>query len=725
LLLPLKEGLQMNTNLDKKDLIEKLKTLPKEEIIAIVLFMYKNKEQELIDKINIVFDRKTKKPINYIAGQSKDRLINLLESTDDLPSKKINELFEEYWYGKNPSLYFFEISKIRDNQFFNLSVEKQEKRISQIFDKNINTIYKKDILSDFIFFKVVKVTTISGVLEVTIEFQNKHSLIDPDSRSLSHIYGLEEAVVWFSKEKKAAIIKSKYVQVANMLMEVLSELLGCELLRFNLTKDIVNDIFGFGTIRSAHYIEPDAGDKYVVKKTYSDPDYTKKEESKLTDQRCDRPSSYHNIDIDKHIDIGINVNERGRITINKQLKKTDIRGFAVEKTKEIIEFTSTLKSSDIKKYMKSYDIHSLPSVKNLPFNKSKEIIRELVIHLNVMEENNRTEALLNSKGREVYKNLQDYFNVFLNPVCSNCGTSSYICKNCGADNKIVVQSTEKIFCSNCDKDILNIQEDLACAVDNSHTFDGGLADNLSLIGNKKLRNLINNISHDLKLSFVLHDGNVIKIKGKILNLYTTNYKFEYLFDEILSFKGVSKLSEIPQNVRETQLKSLVGLGEKCINFQEDDDCRNCLIKQKGLCIQRLISHFVTDPKLHAHSGYEYGDLTFKEVIEGSTLTIVGLSKSCLNKPNKFKLTLKNQEGLKLIAQFLKALSDDRIQFISVVSSAIIDDDLKETLKELVKWKTKKLLFIERDHIVRLLSDYLSKLQEPISANNYHLSEAKF
>ena len=182
----------------------------------------------------------------------------------------------------------------------------------------------------------------------------------------------------------------------------------------------------------------------------------------------------------------------------------------------------------------------------------------------------------------------------------------------------------------------------------------------------------------------------------------------YHFNEIDKFKEITALNQIPNDIRKIRLDSLSDSTEKCPRHSSED-CNNCMINQKGLCIQRLVAGFVDSPHLHSHSGSEYGDMKFNLTFGGIVTPFIGVAKSCKNNLNK-KLTLKNNEGTKLLSQVLELLLDSRVQGINVISSAIIDDRLSETLKTLANYYRKKIFFIEREEIIRLLHDYLSPLE---------------
>ena len=123
-------------------------------------------------------------------------------------------------------------------------------------------------------------------------------------------------------------------------------------------------------------------------------------------------------------------------------------------------------------------------------------------------------------------------------------------------------------------------------------------------------------------------------------------------------------------------------------------------------MQRVIASF-TEGDLHAHSPVEFGDISFRQDLDGSSQLVICLAKSYNGAPrssgDSHKYTMKNNGGL--LNQLVETIFDSRIDFIGIISGADLDPRLKETLITLVKLKGKKIIFFEKDDLVRILSKY--------------------
>ena len=206
----------------------------------------------------------------------------------------------------------------------------------------------------------------------------------------------------------------------------------------------------------------------------------------------------------------------------------------------------------------------------------------------------------------------------------------------------------------------------------------------------------------MDLNFNIED--TILIEQNKLNILKSDYKAVYLFDELPAFKDIPTISSINTRVLNQQEKNLNDLKEKCPNYS-DINCRRCLRVLNGHCLQRVIGYF-TEANLHAHSPVEFGDISFNQRINGSIENIVGIVKSYQAAPQKtHKYTQSNDGGL--LSQVLNSIFDSRIHFLAIITAADIEPRFQETIKSLVKWKQKKIVFFGRNELVRILSQYFN------------------
>ncbi|MBI2101850.1 hypothetical protein HYT53_04545 [Candidatus Woesearchaeota archaeon] len=699
-------------------ILNKLGILPKYELVHLVKKIYKNDKQGLINIIYLVTSKKIREPFNKINNFNAETLLGLLSETKDLPIDLIDELYYEYNQTKNPSLYFFEILDFKESNFLKSGDKDKEK----YFIDKINYINPTLVLKSrpqFKNFSLGSIHTKSNIIEIELDFQSRIDYVDPKTKLPKHIYSLHEGIIWISKDHKSIVIKVDSSDVNKILVKILQNLLESKVVKFNLTKEIVNEIFPFETLRRAGYIEPElGGKKFTERKTLADRHYSDKDESKETDERCDRLYSYHKISLNE-LEVGTAVSEKGKITLNRHIKRSELKLWSLTLIKDIIRHMSHLKKEQMSKYLNGIDKDSIIELDELTTSTAKENLCHIAVAVSSLKESNEAQIQTNLTSLELFNTLSEYLIPIFEPSCVDCGENSYTCNNCGELNSAVIRKGSiKIKCDGCQKEINNLAEDIKCPNDSNHKIDGTIEENVSFFSTKKLFELLNKLSRVLEMGLNLTEMEILKIKNRIIYYKLSNNKTLYLMDMLPSFASITKIDKIPTNVLTTQLINLKYAKEKC-NVYSDVNCRDCIISQKGLCIQRLVGSFTKNTRLHSHCGTEFGDISFVENVDGNNITLVGLAKSDLKVYDKM-LTLRNGKGSNLFAQAYDALADSRINFIAIIATAILHEKLRESLIQITKWNNKRITFIEKPELVRMVYDYIEKINQGNS--NYHFWE---
>jgi hypothetical protein len=688
---------------NSEDLTNRLNRIPKRELIILLKDIYKSDKNQFILDLESILNIKTKDPFQKISLLNSSMVIELIKNKSSSAGvmKSIEELYFEWWQSKSPSLFFSEIKKEKDDSFYKLDLNSQKDTINKLF-LEINNKFNEKSSPEFKNLQIVNYKIIDGVIEIEIEYERKLEYINPLNKSPSYIYTLLEGIIWISSIQKTIIAKVNDYAFLSILLEGLRKILKCDIVRFNLSKELVNTIFGFESLKKASYVELNPeNEEYLEKKDVSDKNFSNKTEGKLLDNRCERPSSINSVKFFQSQNT-IGIHEKGNIRIYRDICKTELKRWAMNLNKNIIESTSKFEKEDFKTYLKIFNFDDIPLLDSFKI-KAKEILREIMVSFFKVKNEFKTEHKINYTIGDIYNNLNEYFDFVFYPVCSDCGNTSYLCNSCKSMNSVIISGPGLNFkCEKCGKRINEIEKDIICPNDPAHSFSGSPFTNVFAVGNNKLMNIINNISDFMDSTQKFETNDSIIVKSNLLKYKKSNYKYEYLFDEITSFSKISKLKDIPETNVRIQMKNLKIISEKCDSSKNSEFCRNCVLEQKGLCIGRLVAEFVEEPKLGPHQGHEFGDLTFKETIDGNLETPICLIKSSIGRAN---LTLSNDGGL--TTQLMKCLIDSRVNFIIIISTANIEGQLKEMIINLTKHYNKKILFIEKENIARLMYDYLN------------------
>lgn len=687
--------------MERKETIQKLRFLPKEELKELVLEAYSSDDEKLKRAIKKVAKRDVRRPKSFILKQcDSEKCIRLLSEFEDLPEKyiqTIDELFKEYKYGRNPHLFFSQFSSPSWK-----GLDEIKKTLYRAIEEKTAAL-SSELEDKYVKFKIIDISEIKNVIEILLEYQRRIDYIEPETANPAFVYTLEEGVIWISKDRNALIVNSSNHTFNAFVCELLQEYFSCRIKTFSLHKNIINAVVGKDTLRSGNYYKPRAGPDEIEGKSIRDKQLMTKTEGRETDERYDRKSSFHRVPGMTDSETGLNVDsQHGKISIRAHLKKSELRTWALDIIQKIIDEMTHVKDSDIETYLKGIELSSVQTLKEID-NSSKEIVRDIIIGINKSKAVGKTDFSTKYSINNLYDNAKMFLDFIFVPICNSCSSSNILCGKSNKDGGASLKGIgATIVCSSCGEEIVDSAH-FVCAC--TKPLEGKLEEKFIALLTTASTNLINSTIDELTLRYKLDSNELLEFSNGVFKIIRTDYKFLYSFDELPAFKNIPKLSDIPQDVASAQYKNIsMLLGEKCENYS-DSNCRECLMNKKGNCLQRVIASF-TDGSLHAHSPVEFGDVSFRQYLDGSSYNIVCLAKRYAEAPkikNDRKYTAKNDGGL--LRQVVETIWDSRIDFLGVVSGADIDPRLKESLIGIVKLKRKKIVFFEKNDLTRILSKY--------------------
>jgi hypothetical protein len=683
------------------NILKKLRFLPREELSHLVIKIYSTDDNKLKQAIRKVAQREVRTTASFILKCDNDKLIAILAEFGDLSAKHIEvieELFKEYQYGSNPNLFFSQLISPQWKEYD--EIQKTLPITIETKSRELNTTGE----DKFVDFKVLEISKEGDAIEILFEYQRRIDYIDPKTAEPAFVYSLEEGIAWVVKSLDALIIKTSSYTVNFFISKIMQEYLNCRIRSFSLHKNIINAVLGKDTLKSGNYYKLHAGPDEVEGKAIRDKSLMLKKEGRETDENYDRKSSFHKVKEIIDSETGLNVNsQQGKISIRAHLKKSDIREWALKIIGRVIQEMTQLKESDIENYLKGYKLEDIKALKEVKKG-CKEIIRDVVVGVNKVKAKGKVNFSTDHSIKDLYIKAKDYFNFIFIPTCNSCGSNFYICSSTGQDSGVSLGGVVlTATCRSCGEEIVDIPAHFKCSC--GKPLEGGFDENILALPTAECVDLINNMINEIGLRYKLDSNELLKFSNGEFEIINADYKFLYLFDELPAFNNIPKLTEIQSHIAEAQIHNIkTRLGEKC-NFYSDSNCRNCLTDKKGNCLQRVIASF-TEGDLHAHSSVEFGDISFRQNLNGSSQLIVCLAKRYNEAPKvngDHKYTMKNNSGL--LNQTVEAIFDSRIDFLGIISGADIDPRLRETLIGLAKMKHKKIVFFEKNELIRILSKY--------------------
>ena len=672
-------------------------------MIRLTTKLYSLDEDELKKSIKKTTGKSIREPDRFLQKCNSENCIALISQYGSLPEKfvkVIDSLYNEYLYGANPTIYFSQFVLIKWKDF------EEIKTNFPVFIKQNSDDLSIENEEKYKNFEILDIFPEGTVIEVLFQYQRRIDYIIPETAKPSFVYTLEEGIIWLVKDLNALIIKCSQYPVTSFINKLIGEYqFTCRVRRFTLHKNIVNSVLGKESIKSGNYVKPVPEPNEVKGKTVRDERLMDKSEGRETDEKYDRTSSFHKVAGVTDSQIGLNVNSNiGKISLRAHLKKSAIREWSLKVIRQVIGEMATLRDNDIETYFKGIQLDDIENFKTVN-TLSKEVIRDIIIALNKAKSKGILNISTNYSAEELYLKARNYFDFIFIPICSNCDSISFKCTETGEFGSARFSGRAlTVTCEACEEIITNISEHFECACGNQ--LEGGFNENVIALPTQELISLINNTVKEIGLIYKLESNEVLKFSNGDFEIIPINYKFLYNFDELPAFRDIPTLGEIDLQVAKTQISNVeCYLKEKCKDYS-DLNCRNCLVERKGDCLQRVIAYF-TIGELHAHSPVEFGDVSFRQNIDGTSYNVICLAKSYHEAPKvssgDHKYTMKNNSGL--LNQVVETIFDSRIDFIGIVSGADLDPRLKESIISLVKIQRKKIVFFEKKDLARILSQY--------------------
>ncbi|AKB36998.1 hypothetical protein MSSAC_2408 [Methanosarcina siciliae C2J] len=697
----------MNETMEELETIRKLRFLPREELVRLTTKLYSFDDDKLIKSIKKISGKKIRKPDSFLQKCNPENCIALICEYGSLPEKVTNvidSLYNEYLYGVNPTIYFSQLILINWKDFEEINSEFPDfiKQNSDALSAENEEKYKN--------FEALQIFPEKRVIEILFQYQRRIDYVDPETATPSFVYTLEEGIIWLAKDLNALIIKCSEYSVTSFINKLVSEYFTCRVRRFTLHKNVINSVLGKESIRSGNYVNPIPEPNEVKRKSIGDEYLMEKSEGRNTDERYDRTSSFHRITGITNYQTGLNVNSSvGKISLRAHLKKSDIREWSLKTIQQVIGEMATLKKSDIDTYFKGIELGDILALKTVN-NSAKEVIRDIIIALNKAKSKGILSISTHYSVEDLYLKAGRFFNFFFIPMCSSCGSISLKCKETGDFGSVLFNGRSlTLTCEACKETITNATGHFECVCGNQ--FEGDLDENIIAFPTQEFISFINSTVEEIELTYKLEPNEILKFSNGDFEIIPTNYKYLYFFDELPAFRNIPRLEDIDPQIAKTQISNVEQyLQEICKKENySDHNCRNCLIERKGDCLQRIIAYF-TNGELHAHSGVEFGDVSFRQTIDGSSYNIVCLAKSYNEAPimsgGDRKYTMKKNSGL--LNQVVETVFDGRIDFIGIISGADLDPRLKETIVSLVRTQSKKIVFFEKRDIARISSQYFKQ-----------------
>lgn len=664
----------------KKEDKTKLELVRIEGICKLILEKIEN-ESTLKSKIENITKTNIKDTKAALKKLNRYQLISIIESTNNINSKDIDNIYEQYRYGLKPGFTIFSFSNVEKDTNINQIEKEIRERLNEIGyiegQNYTNLKYKSCTKID------------EDVYEYSFTYLSKYTYIS-EKEEPKYIYEMKETYVWMSKNKSFLAIKNSPNKITNDLKNIFEEIFKIELYNIKISKKLIEKIFDMKNMKKGSYIKLDAGEDEAEKVMISDSNFAEKEGLQSRFNDYDMTSTYLNekIDEDTESTLGVNCNA-GKVYLTKNLNASKFRKWSINTIESIISYLSNNDNSLDFDIFKSKNIMS-NSIWNL-FNKNqKELLEKLCYSVYICAKNKKDSIVLTDDIIKYNNFLSKKFYQRFTYQCEQCNEICFPRCKCGSSDLIMVGN--KILCKICGKEM----EEFEC--EEGHI--NKLLDVQSAINVIPTEDLLNKIKITLKNSFGIDYEGSFYINKKTLTIIEKREGKLVKIDDIQEFKKINDI-----NLSITEKEKLMNefknvIKEKC-RKSNNENCIKCMDEDKE-CIMKLFINY-DNYRPSPHQAQEFGDVNFKVTnLNGEILQFVGIAKSSTKGD---VLNLSDHEAREMLQQILTMSHDKRIDIIGAICPMKFHDQLIKEIEYLSKITQTKIVILDDRFMVKQLKKY--------------------
>ncbi len=635
-------------------------------------------------------DEKREKVDNYTKSEviAQFRILNL--KLEDIIS-----IYKQYKFGKNLSFQLFYANKNLSKMDFSLDKWKDystEIDLSVIKYENLPRI------------KGLQFTDIEQIednfLEVVYKYHSLHKYFkDNEREEPAFVYETQYGFLWINAEESYLIIISKDEKVVQKIREYLFKNFELKLSQPQLTKESINKIFLLENTKSATYTEiHGATTKISYPSTAKEYEEDHNEEIRNIFEQIENNgirkanAKYkETIAIDENDKSVISVNaDKCRISILKTYSTDEIRKWGKSKFSQITNELKNIKQQDITEY---FDIFSNDILQGYRF-KNEDILNIKLVCRALYNAIKKQENCEISNVELLFKNteISKYFHILPLYDCPSCEeTHEAKCYTCGTK----FEWKNGLYCPSC-KSVYTDHVFLKCENGKSNELE--VTNVITLIPKSNLINLVER--------FIAQANETFNIKNQ--NFYIKNnklYYFHNISNTEVSIKDISLFKEIDLNLQFTNPDEYNALKQECINIPEKcknsckTNCSGCLNTNERFCLMKMLAYIAPSYKPQPHKGNEYGDASFTAYINGEQKDVKFIMKSAEKDGMVLATTKSGKEFIiQLVTQYLR---DEYKPILVILTPSQIDAYLKADMRNIVRYKNGKIIFIEEKELVAI------------------------
>lgn len=281
-------------------------------------------------------------PADTIRSLTRDKLIQLIEACPEISATQIDQLFEEYRYGQNPTLYIFLFNPARVKHPDRTAMEGEIRR--EIEAWNTNIVEELPLIKSLQLESLLDFADQPRLLEGSYWFLRRIDYIDADQNPTS-TYETLYGFFWLNLEAGYCVIHGREPSILHGLEIAIERGAGLNLVSLIITTELKNSLPFLleESLRSSRLHDPDPTSSRFRWMTIADDDPYSKGYRELEASYPEVRDARYRITIDEQRETSLTVRlDRGVISLAGKLSASQFRTWALLRLGEIISRVQSL-----------------------------------------------------------------------------------------------------------------------------------------------------------------------------------------------------------------------------------------------------------------------------------------------------------------------------------------------------------------------------------------------
>ena len=332
---------------------------------------------EMSERFQEVLNRKPRKLESAIKNLTRDELTRLINICPEITDPIIQELFEEYRYGTNPSFYIYVFNSMTPGNLGDLELlktrfEDEFKEFDTEHDTNMPAT-KGLILND-----LASIPDRSEIIEGNYRFLQRLDYIDATQNPISTyqtIYGF----FWINCTGGYVIIHAQKDKILKDIKVAIENATEISLVSLVITKQLKNALLFLdpGKMRSSRLYNPDQRSKNFQSISVRDGALYEKGYQELEDNYPEvHHARYREIVDDKETTLVIS--DKGLLRIFGKFTATQFRRWCLSRLEQIMNIWTTFQDNNAKDYISTLNLKRTPEFRRLHSKKQKDYLLEII-----------------------------------------------------------------------------------------------------------------------------------------------------------------------------------------------------------------------------------------------------------------------------------------------------------------------------------------------------------